>query len=84
MANQIKLHVAGGWSNAVRDIVIELCEERKLPFIDRASCADRAMKKSGITIINYKPGMKLPDDYLFYGHRGMDDLPYSTTIGRGA
>jgi hypothetical protein len=80
---QIKLCVPGGWSTAAREHMVDLWETRKLPFIDRAGVADRTLLKSGIQVIKYKEGMKLPDEYVFFGHRGMDDLPHNITLNRG-
>ena len=84
MSNQqIKLCVPGGWSTAAREHLVDLWEARKLPFIDRAAVADRTLLKCGISVIKYKEGMKLPDEYVFFGHRGMDDLPHNITLNRG-
>lgn len=81
---QVKLCVPGGWSSTAREHMVDLWEQRKLPFIDRGAVADRTLLKCGIKIIAYKEGMTLPDNYIFFAHKGMDDLPHNITLNRGS
>jgi hypothetical protein len=64
--------------------MVDLWEQRKLPFIDRAGVVDRTLLKCGIKVIAFKEGMQLPDEYIFFAHKGMDDLPHNITLNRGS
>lgn len=80
MLSQIKLYVPGGWSSTAREHMIDQCQQRNLPFVDRDGCADRTLLKSGIKVIKYKAGMELPENYIFFSHTYMEDLPHNVTL----
>jgi hypothetical protein len=80
MLSQIKLHVPGGWSSTAREHMIDQCTDRALPFVDVDGVADRTLMKSGIQVIKYKAGMPLPENYIFFGHRHLEDLPFNITL----
>lgn len=81
---QVKLCVPGGWSSTAREHMVDLWEQRKLPFIDRDDVVDRTLMKCGIEIITYKEGMTLPENYIFFAHSWMNDLPHNITLNRGS
>lgn len=84
---QLRVQSNTGWSEKNRDVVIAACKEFDLCFIDRAGIADDVMKESGIKTFCLPAGDKLPfeikfelEGYVFFTHRGMNDLPFDSTI----
>lgn len=81
---QVRVQSDSGWSEKNRDIVIAACKAYGVPFADRAGVADEVMRASGIDVIMVADG-KMPltfeiDGYVFFTHRGIDDLSYDVTI----
>lgn len=76
-----------GWSEKNRDLVIAACKQFDLTFVDRAGIADDVMKEAGVNVFQLPAGEKVPfsirlecDGYVYFTHRGMDDLPFDSTI----
>jgi hypothetical protein len=82
---EVRIQSEHGWSEKARDVVIAACKAFGIPFADRANVADDVMKASGIGHIVVTDEERMPitfeiDGYVFFTHRGMEDLSYYVTI----
>lgn len=82
---EVRVQSDSGWSEKNRDRVIAACKAFGVPFADRAGVADEVMRASGIDVVVVADGEETPltfeiDGYVFFTHRGLQDLPYHVTI----